>query len=128
MDIARHVFQIHAKSRCPSPMDPCVHVASCQTELPHKCIGGVVEHQRHVVVHAAIATDLPAPQIAHICVMNAMIFIPALILGVLDLGMHGCNELRDECIAEQYISGDMARNIQIKSHHTDAAMTLQRVV
>ena len=128
MDITSHIANKHAKRRCPSPMDPCVHVASCQTELPHECVGSVVEHQRHVVVHAAIAADLPAPHIAHIGVMNAMILIPALILGVLDLGTHGCNELRDECIAEQYISRDMAWHIQVKAHHTDTAMAFQRAV
>ena len=128
MDIARHVFQIHAKSRCPSPMDPYVHVSSCQVELPHEGVGSVVEHEGYVVVHATIATDLPAPHVAHICVMNAMTLIPALILGVLDLGTHGCNELRDECIAEQYISRDMAWHIQITPHHTDTATVLQRAV
>ncbi len=125
MYIALHVVDVHAKSRRSSPMDPCVHVIARQVELPHECIGRVVEHQRDVVMHTAIATRLPAPHVAHICVMNAMIFIPASILGVLDLGTHGCKELRDECIAEQYISGDMARHIQIKSYHADAAVMLK---
>ena len=109
-------------------MDPCEHVIAFQIEPPHECIGSVVEHQGNVVVHTAIATNLPGPHKAHIRVMNAMILIPTLSLCVLDLGTHGCDELRDNCIAEQYINGDMAWYIQIKAHYTDAAITLQRAI
>lgn len=109
-------------------MDPCEHVIAFQIEPPHECIGSVVEHQGYVVVHTAIATNLPGPHKAHVRVMNAMILIPALSLCVLDLGTHGCDELRDNCIAEQYISGDMAWYIQVKAHNTDAAMTLQGAI
>lgn len=125
MYISSHVVNVHTKSRRPSSMYSCVHVVAYQFEFSDECIGRVVEHQRDVVMHTAIATRFPAPHVAHICVMNAMIFIPASILGVLDLGTHGCKELRDECIAEQYISGDMARHIQIKSYHAYAAVMLK---
>ena len=128
MDIASHVIRVHANSRCPGFMNPCVHVSSCQVELPHECIGSVVEYEGYVVVHAAIATDLPAPHKAHVRVMNAMISIPALGLCVLDLGTQGGKELRDDGIAYQYTSRYMARHIQITPQHTDTAMTLQRAV
>ena len=128
MYISSHVIDVHAKCRSPSPMDPSVHVASWRFEFPHECISSVVEHQGNVVMHAAIAADLSAPHITHISVMNAVSFTRTLILGVLDLGTHGCEELRDECIAEQYINAHMAWHIQFKAHHTDAAVKLQRTV
>ena len=73
----------------------------------------MVEQQRYVVMHAAIATDLPAPHISHVCVMNAVSCIPTLGLCVLDLGTHRFNELRDRCIAQQYISEYMAWDMQV---------------
>lgn len=128
MNITSQIVNQHAKSRRPCLVDSYVHIFAFQIEFPHVSISSAVENQRDVEMHSAIASDLPAPHVAHICVMNATILISALFLRVLDLSSHRCNELCNDFIAAQCSRRKMTWNKQIKSHYTDVAMAIQRAI
>lgn len=72
MDIAYDILRMHVQCRTPGLMEPGIHVSAVQTELPHECVGIVIEQKRHVVMNPTIAAYLPAPDVAYICLVDAM--------------------------------------------------------
>ena len=125
MDIAYDILRMHVQCRTPGLMESGIHVSAVQTELPHKCVGIVIEQKRHVVMNPTIAAYLPAPNVAHICLVDAMSQLHALVLSMLDLCPQRGKELRDELVAVDCGRIRVRWNVQIHAHQASALVAME---